>query len=131
MTCVEPSRKEKKLEVVVLSICSIHGLDSGSDSGDDKFDDTNEEILPDMEYRALRKAMKESRRTRAFEEEMYNRYGSGNVGGSSSSLGANPNLRKQMPHSFSVREGVQLPSKGIDSYMFPSKRKSIKKLVCS
>ncbi|XP_073034578.1 uncharacterized protein [Primulina eburnea] len=31
-----------------------------------------------------------------------------------------------MPRSFSLREGAQLPSKGIDSYMFPSKRKSIK-----
>ncbi|XP_073307014.1 uncharacterized protein [Primulina huaijiensis] len=98
-----------------------------SDSGDDdKFDNTYEETLQDMENKVLRKAMKESRRTRAFEEDMQNRYGSGNVGGNSSSPSANPNLRKHMTRSFSVREGAQLPSKGIDSYMFSSKRKSIK-----
>ncbi|XP_073138632.1 uncharacterized protein [Henckelia pumila] len=119
---------QKKREIAINAIQqSIHGLDSGSDSEDnDTFDDTNEDALEDMENRALRKAMKESRKTRAFEEEMHKRYGPGNFGGSSSSLGANPKLKKQMSRSFSVREGAQLPSKGIDSYMFPSKRKSIK-----
>ncbi|XP_075483777.1 uncharacterized protein LOC142523929 [Primulina tabacum] len=119
---------KKKKEIAINAIQqSIHGLDNCSDSGDDdKFDNTYEETLQDMENRALRNAMKESRRTRAFEEDMQNRYGSGNVGGSSSSPSANPNLRKQMTRSFSVREGAQLPSKGIDSYMFSSKRKSIK-----
>ncbi|XP_073024247.1 uncharacterized protein [Primulina eburnea] len=46
--------------------------------------------------------------------------------GASSSFGLNPGLKRDMPRSFSVKDGSQLPSKGIDSFMFPSKRKSIK-----
>ncbi|XP_075492382.1 uncharacterized protein LOC142530433 [Primulina tabacum] len=113
---------KKKKEIAINAIQqSIHGLDNCSDSGnDDKFDNTYEETLEDMENRALRKAMKESCRTRAFEEDMQNRYG--NVSGSSSSQSANPNLRKQMTRSFSKR-------KSIKNWFAPEKVKDVGKAI--
>ncbi|XP_075493557.1 uncharacterized protein LOC142531344 [Primulina tabacum] len=108
---------KKKKELGLESIQqSIHGL--GIES-------SGEDASEDIETQQLRKALKESRNTRAFEEEMRNRYDQGFIGSSSSS-GLNPGLKRKMHRSLSVKEKSKLSSKGIDSFMFPSKHKSIK-----
>ncbi|XP_073017824.1 uncharacterized protein [Primulina eburnea] len=100
---------KKKKELGLESIQqSVHGLESES---------SGEDASEDIETQQLRKVLKESRNTRAFEEEMRNRYGQGFIGSSSSS-GLNPGLKREMQS--------KLSSKGIDSFMFPSKHKSIK-----
>ena len=75
----------------------------------------------DFERRKMKHAMRESRRF--FEE---GRHGHERGGTSSQPRGASD---KRGPiRSFSIREGANIPPKGIDPYMFPSKQKSIKSL---
>ena len=91
------------------------------DEGD--FDDEIEDVvMADFERRQMKQAMKESRRI--FEE-----CGQEHQKGGSSSQPSNARIKHGLIRSFSVREGASILPKGIDSYMFPSKQKSIKKLV--
>ena len=77
--------------------------------------------MTDFERRQMKHAMRESRRV--FEE---GRHGHERVGTSSQPSGAG--IKRGPIRSFSIREGANIPQKGIDSYMFPSKQKSIKSM---
>ncbi|KAG6498546.1 hypothetical protein ZIOFF_038266 [Zingiber officinale] len=109
------SSMQRKKQIALDSITqNTRVSESGNSGGDD---------IEDIENRELQKAIKESRKTRVIEEQMRNRYGQGFSGSSS---GLDPGLQKGMSRSFSVREDSRLPSKGIDSFMFPTKQKSLK-----
>ena len=43
-------------------------------------------------------------------------------------LASSVGIKRGPIRSFSIREGANIPQKGIDSYMFPSKQKSIKSM---
>ena len=77
--------------------------------------------MTDFERRQMKHAMRESRRF--FEE---GRHGHERGGTSSQPCGAN--IKRGQMRSFSIREIINILPKGIDPYMFPSKRKSIKSL---
>ena len=92
-----------------------------NDEGDS--DDEIEEVaMSDFEWRQMKQAMKEIRRI--FEEGRQK-----HQKGGSSSQPSNARIKRRLTCSFSVREWASIPPKGIDPYMFPSKQKSIKKLV--
>ncbi|RVW41784.1 hypothetical protein CK203_107205 [Vitis vinifera] len=67
----------------------------------------------------MKQAMRESHQI--FEEG-----GQEHQKGASSSQPSNARIKCELTHSFNVREGASIPPKGIDPYMFPLKRKSIK-----
>ena len=50
------------------------------------------------------------------------------VTGGTSSQPCGVNIKRGPIQSFNIREGANIPLKGIDPYMFPSKQKSIKSL---
>ena len=74
-----------------------------------------------FERRQMKHAMIESRRF--FEEgrHMHER-------GGTSSQPCGASIKRGLIRSFSIREGANIPPKGIDPYMFPSKQKSIKSM---
>ncbi|XP_073061915.1 uncharacterized protein [Primulina eburnea] len=90
-------KKELGLESIQQSVQGLESESSGEDASED------------IETQQLRKALKESRNTRAFEEEMHNQYGQGFIGSSSSS-GSNPGLKKEMHRSFKAGPGIKGPS---------------------
>ena len=73
--------------------------------------------MTDFERRQMKHAMRESRHF--FE----GRHGH-ERGGTSSQ----PSIKRGPIRSFSIKEGANIPPKGIDPYMFPSKQKSIKSM---
>ena len=77
--------------------------------------------MTDFERRQMKHAMRESHR---FFEEGRHEHERG--GTSSQPCGAG--IKRGPIQSFSIREGANIPSKGIDPYMFPSKQKSIKSM---
>ena len=77
--------------------------------------------MTDFERRQMKHAMRESRRV--FEE---GRHGHERGGTSSQPCGAG--IKRGLIRSFSIREGANIPIKGIDPYMFRSKQKSIKSM---
>ena len=77
--------------------------------------------MTDFERRQMKHAMRES--SRFFEE---GRHGYERGGTSSQPSGAD--IKRGPIRSFSIREGANIPPKGIDPYMFPSKQKSIKSM---
>ena len=84
------------------------------DEGDS--DDEIEEVaMVDFESRQMKQAMKES--CWIFEESRQE-----HQNGASSSQSSNARIKHGLTCSFSVREGASIPPKGIDPYMFPSKR---------
>ena len=74
--------------------------------------------MANFEKRQMKQAMKES--CRIFEESRQE-----HQKGASSSQ---PSIKRKPTCSFSVKERANIPPKGIDPYMFPSKQKSIKSL---
>ena len=84
-------------------------------------DEVEEVEMTDFERRQMKHAMRESRRV--FEEGRH-----GHEMGGTSSQPSGAGIKRGPIQSFSIREGPNIPPKGIDSYMFPSKQKSIK--VC-
>ena len=52
----------------------------------------------------------------------------GHERGGTSSQPSGVGIKRGPIRSFSIREGTNIPPKGIDSYMFPSKQKSIKNM---
>ena len=77
--------------------------------------------ITDCERRQMKHAMRESRRV--FEE---GRHGQERGGTSSQPCGAG--IKRGPMQSFNIREGANIPPKGIDPYMFSSKQKSIKSM---
>ena len=69
----------------------------------------------------MKHAMRESRRV--FEEGRH-----GHERGSTSSQPCGAGIKRGPIRSFSIREGANIPTKGIDPYMFRSKQKSIKSM---
>ena len=85
--------------------------------------DAVEEVeMTDFKRRQMKHAMRESRRV--FEE---GRHGHERSGTSSQPCGAG--IKRDPIRGFSIREGDNIPPKGIDPYMFPSKQKSIKSML--
>ena len=74
--------------------------------------------MTDFERRQMKHAMRESRRF--FEE---GRHGHERGGTSSQPCGAD--IKRGPIRRFSIREGANIPPKGIDPYMFPSKQKIV------
>ena len=77
--------------------------------------------MTDFERRQMKHVMRES--CRFFEE---GRHGHERGGTSSQPCGAD--IKRGPIRSFNIREGANIPPKGIDPYMFPSKQKSIKSM---
>ena len=77
--------------------------------------------MVDFERRQMKQVMKESHRI--FEESRQE-----HQKGVSSSQPSNARNKPKSTCSFSVKKRANIPSKGIDPYMFPSKQKSIKSL---
>ena len=77
--------------------------------------------MADLERRQMKQGIKENRR-------IFEKGGQDHQKGASSSQPSNARIKRELTHSFSVREGASIPPKGIDPYMFPSKHKSIKSL---
>ena len=77
--------------------------------------------MTDFERRRMKHAMRESHRF--FEEGRH-----GHERGGTSSQPCGTGIKRGPIRSFSIREGANIPPKGIDPYMFPSKQKSIKSL---
>ena len=75
------------------------------------FDEVEEVKMTDFERRQMKHAMRESRRV--FEEGRHE-YERG--GTSSQPCGAG--IKRGPIRSFSIREGANIPTKGIDPYMF-------------
>ena len=84
-------------------------------------DEVEEVEMTDFERRQMKHAMRESRRV--FEE---GRHGHERGGTSSQPCGAG--IKRGPIRSFIIREGANIPTKGIDPYMFRSKQKSIKSM---
>ena len=77
--------------------------------------------MVDFERRQMKQVMKESRQI--FEESRQE-----HQKGVSSSQPSNARNKPKSTCSFSVKKRANIPPKGIDPYMFPSKQKSIKSL---
>ena len=75
----------------------------------------------DFERKQMKHAIRESRRV--FEEGRHRHEKSGT---SSEPCGAS--IKRGPIRSFSIREGANIPTKGIDPHMFHSKQKSIKSM---
>ena len=108
---LKKNKKERRLSS--LNKENFYEIDEGD------FDDEIEEVaMANFEKRQMKQAMKES--CRIFEESRQE-----HQKGASSSQ---PSIKRKPTCSFSVRERANIPPKGIDPYMFPSKQKSIKSL---
>ena len=77
--------------------------------------------MTDFERRQMKHAMRDSRHF--FEE---GRHGHERDGTSSQSCVVG--IKRGLIRSFNIREGANIPLKGIDPYMFPLKQKSTKSL---
>ena len=77
--------------------------------------------MTDFKRRQMKHAMREIRHV--FEE---GRHGHEKGGTSSQPCGAG--IKCGPIRSFGIREGANIPPKGIEPYMFPSKQKSIKSM---
>ena len=113
----EKIRMKKKMERLISSLNEehFHEIDE-ADS-----DEVEEVEMTDFERRQMKHAMRESRRV--FEEGRH-----GHERGGTSSQPSGVGIKRGPIRSFSIREGANIPPKGIDSYMFPSKQKSIKSM---
>ncbi|KAL6326333.1 hypothetical protein AAG906_007838 [Vitis piasezkii] len=103
---VEVSHIKEKKERLLNSLNreNFYEIDEG-----DSDDEIEEVAMADFERRQMKQAIKEKHQK-----------------GGSSSQPSNARIKCGLTRSFSVREGASIPPKGIDPYMFPSKRKSIK-----
>ena len=82
----------------------------------------NEEVeMTDFEKRKMKHAMRESHHFSEESRHMHER------GGTLTTLWCR--IKRGPIQSFNIREGANIPPKGIDPYMFPSKQKLIKKFV--
>ena len=70
--------------------------------------------MADLERRQMKQGIKENRR-------IFEKGGQDHQKGASSSQPSNARIKCELTHSFNVREGANIPPKGIDPYMFPSK----------
>ena len=77
--------------------------------------------MTDFERKQTKHAMRESHRL--FEEGRH-----GHEKGGTSSQPCGVGIKRGPIQSFNIREGANIPPKGIDPYMFPSKQKSIKSM---
>ena len=77
--------------------------------------------MTDFERRQMKRAMRES--CRFFEEGRH-----GHERGCTSSQPSGAGIKRGPIRSFSIRKGANIPPKGINPYMFPSKQKSIKSM---
>ena len=113
----EKIRMKKKKERLISSLNEehFHEIDE-ADS-----DEVEEVEMTDFERKQMKHAMRESRRV--FEEGRH-----GHERGGTSSQPSGVGIKRGPIRSFSIREGANIPPKGIDSYMFPSKQKSIKSM---
>ncbi|KAG8382283.1 hypothetical protein BUALT_Bualt05G0060700 [Buddleja alternifolia] len=85
-------------------------LDSENSSGEEEFDGQHLDHIERMESRQLRNAMRESRKTAAFEDEMHNRYGYSHVG-AGSSHGLTLGVKRGISRSQSVKDTTKSSSR--------------------
>ncbi|KAG8386579.1 hypothetical protein BUALT_Bualt03G0163000 [Buddleja alternifolia] len=89
---------------------TVHTLDSENSSGEEGLDGQRIDEREWMELRQLRNAMRESRKTASYEDDMHNRHGYGHPG-AGSSQGPTSSVKRGISHSFSVREGGSMSSR--------------------
>ena len=109
--------KKKKKELLISSLNEehFHEIDE-ADS-----DEVEEVGMTDFERRQMKNAMRESRHF--FEEGRH-----GHERGGTSSEPCGVGIKRGPIRSVNIREGANIPLKGIDPYMFSSKHKSIKSI---
>ena len=105
----------EKIRMSSLNEEHFHEIDEAD------FDEVEEVEMTDFERRQKKHAMRESRHV--FEEGRQ-----GHERGGTSSQPCSIGIKRGSIRSFSVREGANIPIKGIDPYMFRSKQKSIKSM---
>ncbi|KAL0409519.1 UNVERIFIED_CONTAM: hypothetical protein Sradi_1886300 [Sesamum radiatum] len=96
---------------------------------DDDDDDIDEHGMSALERKQLKQAMAESRYMGHVEEEIQRNpsRGAGFYGGSSK--GSTSGAKRGISQSCGVKSGVEMPSTGFDSHMFPSGKRTIKGML--
>ena len=113
----EKIQMKKKKERLISSLNEEHSYEI--DEAD--FNEIEEVEMIDFERRQMKHALRESHR---FFEESRHRHERGGTSSQPCGVG----IKRGPIQSFNIREGANIPPKGIDPYMFPSKQISIESL---
>ena len=111
---IQMKRKKERL-ISSLNEDNFYEID-GAD-----YDEIKEVEMTDFERRQMKHALRDS--CHFFEEGRHE-----HERGGTSSQPCGAGIKRGPIRSFNIREGTNIPPKGIDPYMFPSKQKSIKSL---
>ncbi|KAG8390106.1 hypothetical protein BUALT_Bualt01G0049100 [Buddleja alternifolia] len=103
-------KRKKDVTLHAIRQETPYTLDSENSSGEEEFDGQHLDHIERMESRQLRNAMRESRKTAAFEDEMHNRYGYGHVG-AGSSHGPTLGVKRGISRSQSVKDTTKSSSR--------------------